>query len=351
MMNFFKKALWMTAGASSVLIGLEVALSFLLVSQPTDLSPGFGAGEAALHKPNQTFVYSRDWDLYLGRKSKINKFGFHGHCVPRSGSSNNIFIMGDSYTEAIMLSPEKSLGQQMADLIPSFGVCAAGMSGASASEYLSQLDHLSKRWEANILVFSINRADFIESFNSRDGMAKFTTADNNVNLIGASFQRPKIIREMYASSLFRYVYYNLDLKRTAERFKSNFSFKEKSLSPITQSKLEYLATKKFFEILSTRNSKHQKIIFLINDTIKEKGSKVDALDVDFWNDFIQRTTTDGYSFVRTSDIFSSGHCGLKSCYLFRDGHWSAAGHSAIASTIRDLIIQSSDTHKDKEHLR
>jgi len=340
MINSFKKLSCMIVGSATVLVTLEILLSFFQVSYPTDLSPGFGAGEAALHKPGQAFTYSRDWDFHLSRHGKINEHGFHGHCEPKSGSTDNIFIMGDSYTEALMLPPERSLGKKVAEAMPNLGLCAAGMSGAPASEYLSQLDHLSKKWQASTLVFAINRTDFLESFDPREGIAKFTTEENAESLAGGSFQRVSFIAKMYTSSAFRYIYYNLDLKRTFERLKNSLPFKRKHAQSATQDNLEKLAIEKFLNGLEKRKLPNQKVVFIVNDTIRNKGNTQDAQDVGFWENFLQTADSSGYLSIRTSNVFSKGHCDSQSCYLFRDGHWSAAGHAEIAAALRVVIEQA-----------
>lgn len=212
MKKSLKTAGFFSIGASLFILAAELVLRQFPVILPTSLSPGIDVGRAAMHEANSSFVYSRDWDFLLARRGQIGPHGFHGVCALAKKGNKGIFILGDSFTEGLMLSPEKSLGGKMQAALPDERVCAAGMSGASASEYLSQLDELTRLGDGRLVLVVLNRPDFLESFAGREGLAKFDLSEEvrNPKLIGGNYQRPDYLTRMYFSSFFRYVYYNLD---------------------------------------------------------------------------------------------------------------------------------------------
>ena len=337
-MNAIRSAAKLFFGFILILIPIELVLRFLPVMYPTELTAGIGVGEAAKHQPGSKFVYSRDWDLLNWRTGSIGPEGFHGHCRLPSDSQASIHITGDSYTEAIMLEPADSLGNQLQLKMPDEAVCAAGMSGAAASEFLSQRDELFRLSKAHTWVIVLSRSDFIESFSGRDGLARFSTMANSSELVGRSYAPPRALDTLFASALFRYVNYNLNAKVTFERFWCVLSLKrcagsstqitgEERISP-----MEEIAVAKFIDGIDRRAKPNGvRVIVLCNDTQKYKGERVE--DFKFWSDTMARLQQHGYSAIRVSELLNEASCARAPCFLFRDGHWSANGHRIIAERL------------------
>jgi hypothetical protein len=189
---FVRRSALFFGAALALLLVIEGVLRLLPVAYPSALTAGFGVGgRAAMHQPGAAFVYSRDWDLFLARRGRIGPYGFHGVCEPTPDAKTGVFIAGDSYTEAIMLEPERSIGGRLKRARPELHVCAAGMSGANASEFLSQFDEMNRLGKAAHWVVVLNRYDLLESYSGRAGLARFPENDTDAReLVGDAFERP-----------------------------------------------------------------------------------------------------------------------------------------------------------------
>jgi hypothetical protein len=344
-MKTIKSIFLILSGSLITLLIIEIILRFMPVMNPTDLTAGIGHGEAAKHAPGSRFVQSRDWDFVLARKGQINANGFHGHCKLSTDLQAGIFMVGDSYTEAIMLEPEQSIGAKLQQQFPSSSVCAAGMSGASAAEYLSQLDDLQKSGKAATWVLIVNQPDFLESYEGRDGLARFPNniQSENKELIGSSYKRPALLQKFFVSALFRYIYYNLNSKGIASRVSCTLgigpcppqinSTAQKAMQKTT---LEKSAVQRFISGLQRRANPYSARVWIIcNDTHKHKGQRPE--DAEFWSELTEQFHHAGFSTLRTSSVLTTSHCAKQSCFLFRDVHWSESGHEALAQELGALM--------------
>jgi hypothetical protein len=344
MKSMVKNIFFIFVGVFLFLAIAEIVMRFLPVMSPTHLTAGIGHAEAAKHAPGSEFVQSRDWDFLLARQGQINDFGLHGHCQLSTQAKTGIWIAGDSYTEAIMLEPNQSIGAKLQQFLPGFLVCAAGMSGASAAEYLSQLDDLHKIGQAATWVVVINQPDFLESYEGRDGLARFpiNTQKETRELIGDAYKRPALLERFFVSALFRYSYYNLNFKGVLSRLSCTLHLGACTAQTKTtaqthqQQQLEEAAIQRFIGGLQRRAAQHSSQIWIVcNDTLKHKGRQTE--DIDFWAMLIQRFHQAGFSTLRTSTVLKTQNCAKQSCFLFRDGHWSESGHEAVAHKLSELI--------------
>lgn len=348
MKNFLRAGGLFILGVAGTLLLLEAVLRMLPVNYPTAQTEGFGVGRAAMHVPGSKFTYSRDWDLHLARTGRIGPQGFHGMCETTRTREQGVFITGDSYTEAIMLAPEQSVGAQLHALRPDLRVCAAGISGAGAAEFLAQYDELSRLGAAKTWVLLLNRFDFMEGFSVRDGMAAFPPEDqpSDKELVGRSYRRPALLEKSFVSALARYLYYNLDAQGIVSRWTCSVHLTRCNDTvglSLTASPIETLAMERLFAgVVRRAKAADQTVLVYINDVIGGKPKPWESSD-EFWTVVEKKAASLGIATMRTSTIMKDGACGPHGCYLFRDGHWSAEGHRALAVQIARALGSAGDS--------
>src|SRR5690606_5856585 len=134
-----------------------------------------------------------------------------------------IAVIGDSYIEAFQVDADKNYPYLLKEkVLPEYEVYAFGKSGAPLSQYLHISRYLNKHLKPDILIFNIVHNDFDESIDKRfpdrhhflklsynEQDDTFTEIIPTPNLTTAQYKTWK--RILYKSSLFRYLYFNIDI--------------------------------------------------------------------------------------------------------------------------------------------
>lgn len=148
-----------------LLVTAEVVLRFLPVA--SFLRPLSVTAESPVFQftPNRSFVFSRDWDLHMVNRGRINNAGFVNDQDYEAGSGLPLLaVIGDSYIEALMVPYADTLqGRLAAAYRGRLKVYSFAASGAPLSQYLVWAQHAVHAYGAQGVVINVVGNDFDES--------------------------------------------------------------------------------------------------------------------------------------------------------------------------------------------
>ena len=163
-------------------------------------------------------------------KWRINNDGWNSpidYFSEKKAGVKRIAVIGDSYVEAWQVDAEKNFSSLLADSLGSkYEVYNFGVSGSPLSQYLHVSRYVEKKYSPDIYIFNLVHNDFHESINGLAYIPMYMTIkmDNDSTFTEVQPVKPErthnkvpggaILRKL---SLFRYVYYNLNLM---DKFKS-----------------------------------------------------------------------------------------------------------------------------------
>jgi hypothetical protein len=143
----------------------EAVLRFLPVWTGIFAVPVTAASPLFHFRPNHDFVFSRDWNMALANRGRINNAGFVNDQDYRTDDPTPLIaVVGDSYIEAFMVPYRETVhGRLAAALAGKFRVYSFGASGAPLSQYLVWARHAVRVYGAQSLVINVVGNDFDES--------------------------------------------------------------------------------------------------------------------------------------------------------------------------------------------
>jgi hypothetical protein len=195
----------------------EVVLRFLPVAT------GFAtvqvtAENSVFHfTPNRDWVYSRDWDLALANRGRVNNAGFiNDQDYRKDGDTPLLAVIGDSYIEAASVRyPETLQGRLANSLEGELRVYSFAASGAPLSQYLIWARHSVREYGATALVINVVGNDFDESlavYKTGPGFWHYVPDANQVlHLQLFEYRRSILGRLVPASALGRYLVFHLQV--------------------------------------------------------------------------------------------------------------------------------------------
>lgn len=245
-----------------------------------------------------------------------------------------------------MLDPAETLGAQLQRQHPDLAICTLGISGAPGSEYLAILDAVPARQPPDVWVVLLNAADIPESRGGRDGFHYFSDRPDH-ELTGHARTEPRWLNVAKQFALFRYINYSLDAKGIAHRLQCDLRLAgcapPNNITAAPDSEIASFVndSRRFVATLRRRAQARQaELVVVLNSFDPSRfGSKTlrdqDMAQRDVLRREFQRARI---RYVDVEDTYARApECRLAACYLFRDGHWSAVGHAAVARMIAPLL--------------
>ena len=341
-----RSSVWVVIGALLMLSLLELVLRFLPVNTGPQQVDGGGADTVENYRPNSEFTWSRDWDFLYARHGTVNQLGYPGVCSLSNDAEHGAWVFGDSFVETVMTEPGQTFSGQVAAAQPEMKVCALGMSGASAPEYLAMLDFVSQRGKARHWIIVLTEGDFAEAYTARAGLHYFArSADGRLSLAGDKYHRGWAVKVLASSRLLQYLNYNLGFKeQLLRRFHCIFSVdgcaKGKSADAHFPLKVADEAALAFADQLAGRAQQlGAKPIIVLNHFRRTESAQETAERRQHWLDVTAMMQARGFRVIDALDVMpdsDSGGCNGTPCVLFRDRHWTPAGSKALMTAIGPL---------------
>lgn len=283
----------------------------------------------------------------------------------KNNNKLKVLSIGDSFVEALQVSNEETfhgrLNEYKTKSNQSLISTAIGSSGNAFPQYLINLFYAKKNidLESTVLIFTIISNDFDRSFEKyliQNG-AFFTNKDPNIlgfreRLLN---NKVKIKRAIITqSSLMRYLYFNIDIKRKILILFCKFSPQKCSDLNILFNKSRTYKLEKFNEtkvstdvflkyVSEVRPSKQEKnkTIFIVDanrDNIYDKTIEKEYFFELSRNYFIQEAERLGFQVLDMDKIFRNHYQTEKKQFEFiNDGHWNSTSHKIISDQISNLL--------------
>lgn len=344
-----------------VTIPMLLVLFLLLEIASRIFFPGKEAPKSIYDKENGIVKYSRDYGTRgwwtAGKFSqqrghwRINNDGWNSpidYFTEKKPGVKRIAVIGDSYIEAWQVDAEKSYPNLLADSLGSkYEVYSFGVSGSPLSQYLHMSRYVEKKYSPDIYVFNLVHNDFHESITGLSYIPQYLSIkmDNDSTFTEVPPVEPErtinkiplgsILRK---SSLFRYVYYNLNLmdkfrskKAGAKEVEMNVPVndildRKDSLRAITGYLLKKIKTelagKEIIFIMDAPRSNIYKgdlekaKIAWLNTMVAEKCKELDLPFIDLTPYMVEDYKKNGKRFETDYD-----------------NHWAAYGHQFVAKVL------------------
>lgn len=174
-------------------------------------------------EPNRTVVWSRCWNFRLQNTAHTNNEGWVSEIdYDRDGQPPLLALVGDSYVEAIMISPDHPAAARLRRAWLG-RVYSFGLSRAPLSQYLAMARYVREAFHPSWLVVLVVSNDFDESlrkYRNTPGMHYFTEGSDGALRLTRVDWSPSLKGRMARHfRLFLYVWHNLKLVVRWERWR------------------------------------------------------------------------------------------------------------------------------------
>jgi hypothetical protein len=210
---------------TAILLGLEVLLRFLPVSEGLRGVPVNEENPVYRLSPNRTLHWSKGWNFQLGNEIHTNNYGFISNWDydPAAGSPL-LAMIGDSFVEAAMLPFDQTAAGILGRLAGDRGrVYPFGSSGSALSQYLAYARYARDEFRPDGMVIIIVGNDFDESllqYRRNPGFHYFVEqADGRLALQRIDRSIPWWKDLFVMPTLGRYIVMNLEAGNVVERVK------------------------------------------------------------------------------------------------------------------------------------
>jgi hypothetical protein len=282
---------------------------------------------------------------------RINNDGWNApidYQTEKKPGVKRIAVIGDSYIEAWQVSAEEKYPSLLDDSLgENYEVYSFGVSGAPLSQYLHMSRYVEKKYAPDIYIFNLIHNDFHESINGLSYIPMYMTIRFDTDSTFTEVQPVKPERThnkvpggnlLRKSSLFRYLYYNLNLmdkfrskKAGAKEVEMNVAVsdvvdKKDSLQAVTH----YLLGKIKSELVG------KQIIFIMDAPRWNiyKGD-IESAKVSWLNQMVSVECNQlGLPFIDLTPSMAADYAKNKKRFeTDYDGHWAEYGHQFVASTL------------------
>jgi hypothetical protein len=168
--------------------------------------------------PNRNFTYSRDWDLAMVNRGRVNNAGFvNDQPYSTDDPLPMVAVIGDSYIAALMVPHRDTLQGRLARALDGrMRVYSFAAPGAPLSQYLIWARHAVRDYGASALIFNVVGNDFDESLSAyerKPGFWQYAPVTNGELRLRLFEYRPGWRRDLVvASALGRYLIFNLQVQ-------------------------------------------------------------------------------------------------------------------------------------------
>lgn len=344
-----------------VTVPMLLILFFLLEIVSRIFFPGSDVPKTIFDDKEQLVKYSREYgtrglwtkgNLAQQRgRWRINNDGWNSpidYTPEKKPGVTRVAVIGDSYIEAWQVDAEKNypalLGKALGD---KYEVYSFGVSGAPLSQYLHMSRYVEKKYSPDIYIFNLVHNDFHESIKGMAYIPQFMTVqmDNDSTFTEVQPVKPERTHNkvpggivLRKSSLFRYLYFNLNLmdkfrskKAGAKEVEMNVAVsdvvdKQDSLRAVTGYVLakikSELGNKKIIFVMDAPRQNIYKGD-LEQSKIKHLNTMVDSLTHKMDLPFIDLTPYMAKDYLQNKKRFESDY----------DNHWAAYGHQFVANVL------------------
>ena len=174
------------------------------------------------YSPDRSFVFSRDWNLDLVNRGRVNNAGFiNDQDYRRNGQQPLLAIIGDSFIEAFMVPYANTIQGRLARALGSKArVYSFAASGAPLSQYLIWARLAVREYGAQALIINVVGNDFDEShihYVQSPGYWVYAPEPDGQLRMHLVELRRGFMRSVLAHSVFaRYLFINLHVKEYAK---------------------------------------------------------------------------------------------------------------------------------------
>jgi len=348
----------MASGCAIPLVGAEIGLRFLPVSESPETTPVDSANPVIRFVPNRSYVTSIGARLERPTRHRTNNAGWMSERDYDSTLTTPLMaVIGDSYVEALVVPPSSAMQARLADAAgPAHRVYAFAMSGWPLSQYLRVGEYVRGAYKPTALVIVVVGNDFDESLLryrvSRWGLNFFAEHAGDSLVLTRADDLPKpwywFVRR---SALFRYLRYNVHLnaspralidlvRRSPSQDDQYVGNVVRSASP-ERIALSQRAVDQFLRELPERSQLPRDKIVLVVDGMRPElyDSAALARNANSYfgrmrEYFISRGRESGYDVVDLQPIFSSHYRAHGQRFESRnEAHWNVVGHAVAANAV------------------
>lgn len=340
------------------LLAAETGLRFLPVKEGIHAAAVNAETPVFRFLPNRDFVWSRDWDLIMVNRGRINNAGFvNDQDYDAAAHTPLVAVIGDSYVEAVMVPYAETVHGRLAAAAAGRGrVYSFGASGAPLSQYLVWAAHARRAYGASGMIFVVVGNDFDESlakYKTGPGFHLYVQGEGGELELRRSDYRPKWwVRLLLHSALVRYAVYHLQVQdhlprlfdvaahAAEERFVGNTSARADS-QRLADSRRAVAA---FLRDLPDKSDLPPgRVLFLVDgvrypvDDAPTQAARAASYFVRMREHFIAEAKKRGYGVVDMDPIFFAHWRRHRARFEYpRDGHWNPLAHRLAA----DAVIRS-----------
>jgi hypothetical protein len=321
--------------------------------------------------PNREFLFSRDGDMVLARRGRVNNAGFvNDQDYHKDDELPLLAVVGDSMIEAAMLTHRDTLQGRLAkSLAGTLRVYSFAAAGAPLSQYLIWARHAVQNYGAQALIFTVISNDYDEShsaYKTGPGFWRYVPGANGDLELRLFEYRPGLLRNaVLTSALARYLVFNLQLGERWLEFKSLMSSgiamaetrHDASVSDDDRKRIQasIAAVDAFFRDLPLyAGLPRSRILFVVEGfrysdlAVASRGGYFDRVR----QAFLERAATLGYDTIDLDPLFFEHYRRTGERVEFpRDGHWTSAYHGVAANAVMGSqfmsLLVAEPTHSAK----
>lgn len=348
---------------AAIVLGLEVLLRFLPVSEGLRGVPVNDENPVYRFSPNRTLHWSKGWHFQLRNEIHTNNYGFISdwNYDPAAGSPL-LAIIGDSFVEAAMVPFDRTVAGILGRSVDGRGrVYAFGSSGSALSQYLAYARYARDEFHPDGVVITVVGNDFDESllkYRQYPGFHYFVEQEDGRLALRRIDRSVPLWKDLIVSTAIGlYAVMNLEAGNVVERLKQwpvSFSSRGKrrfvgnvdaEVEPgrVNDSKR---AVDEFLVRLSEAAGLPAGNILLVLDAPRPEIYVPDDLKAvqDSYFEIMRRylmgqASAAGYQVIDLEMVFQSDYQrrGLRFEYA-DDYHWNPIAHEVVSGAIRQSAV-------------
>jgi hypothetical protein len=330
----------------------EIVMRFLPVMSAMRPGPVTASSPIYHYLPDRPFVFSRDWDLAMVNRGRVNNAGFiNDQDYRRDDPHPLLAVIGDSFIEAFMVPYADTVQGRLAHALETRArVYSFAASGAPLSQYLIWARLAVRQYGAQALIINVVGNDFDESdirYVQAPGFWVYAPeSEGRLRLRLVELHR-SFLRSLFLRSAFaRYVFINLHLKENAnlQRLRARFGGQQVRVAGFTRADADPARIRDSIAVVEAflrdlpgySGLPPQRISFTIDgfrypDAAEDgRGTYFDEMR----KIFEDRARSLGYEVIDLDPLFFSDFSQFGERFEYpRDGHWNRRAHGLVATAI------------------
>lgn len=302
---------------------------------------------------NQNHIFSKNFNFELVNTRATNSLGFFSD-FDYSANLEGIFVIGDSMVEALQVPFENTFHQQLSRELNS-PIANIALSGAPLSQYEAYAREVCERYKPEKLIIVVVENDYLQSFYDhriRDGF--FHYRGEELDLRATEYHLSPLRELANASSLVRYVYFNLNVGSKIRPILSDMgdsarhSYLTQNLGADTILELRDIQERvsdHFLTNMQTLCVKNRNIYFVVDAERNDDGiygGNIERAEIGEY--FIERARNSGFKVIDLNPSMYQEYQQNKQRFEFlSDRHWNTLGHTHVKEQLKVAL-------KDSHHL-